>query len=200
MASATANQTIINPKTLFASNKPFFSAQKPISNSLSFISSFNGNHKIIPRFWLSFSSNRILSLTAKSSADKDGNVSNDDEEGVSLGTMKLPINTNIPRFEILLFQWANSLNQGAQLPLPLPMKVDKIDGGVRLGFVEIDDGKTKVNVYIDCQVILGSKESDPPLFRATRKGVQKNKVPPGEPRIMKSLLAALKKSVEIAGV
>ncbi|KAL4587577.1 hypothetical protein LXL04_000449 [Taraxacum kok-saghyz] len=120
-----------------------------------------------------------------------------DDEGVSLGTMKLPMNTDIDRFETLLFQWANSLCQGAQLPLPMPLKVDKIQGGVRLGFITIGDGVTEVPVYIDCLVypaIAGST----PVFRAVRDGPMRDRSPPGEPRIMKSLLAALKKSVELA--
>lgn len=122
----------------------------------------------------------------------------DDEDGVSLGTMKLPSDTDIPRFESLLFQWANSLCQGASLPLPVPLKVDKIAGGVRLGFVTIRDGKTEVPVHIDCLVY--PPTAGVPFFRAIRNGALKEKSPPGEPRIMKSLLAALKKSVEIARV
>nr|XP_043610297.1 uncharacterized protein LOC122582018 [Erigeron canadensis] len=123
----------------------------------------------------------------------------DDEEGVSLGTMKLPMNTDLVRFESLLFQWANSMSQGAQLPLPMPLKVDKIEGGVRLGFITIGDGVTEVPVYIDCLVFPAAAGSTP-FFRAVRDGPMKDKSPPGEPRIMKSLLAALKKSVELAAL
>ncbi|KMT06745.1 hypothetical protein BVRB_7g159060 [Beta vulgaris subsp. vulgaris] len=201
MASAAANQ-LINPQTLH-STKRFVSSHKPISNSLSFTLSnlnFNGNHNYSPKLCSLFSGHRNLTVAVNSSTGKDGVVSSDTEEGVSLGTMKLPANTDIPRFETLLFQWANSLNQGAQLPFPVPLKVDKIEGGVRLGFVEIDDGKTRVDVYIDCQVVSRSNDSEFPMFKATRNGVLKNKVPLGEPRLMKSLLAALKKSVEIARV
>lgn len=194
MASAAARQ-LINPQTIHY-NKCQISAHHPFSKSLSFTANLNDNTIHSSKF----SSHRNLPVTVKSSAGKDSSVASDNEEGVSLGTMRLPLDTDIPRFETLLFQWANSLNQGAQLPLPVPLKVDKIEGGVRLGFVEIDDGKTQVRVYIDCQVITGSNNSDPPIFRATRKGVLKNKVPLGEPRIMKSLLAALKTSVEIARV
>ncbi|XP_044486760.1 uncharacterized protein LOC123211864 isoform X3 [Mangifera indica] len=60
----------------------------------------------------------------KSSQPNDSVVpSEDDENGVSLGTMKLPPNTDLQHFDSLLFQWANSLCQGANLPLPMPLKV-----------------------------------------------------------------------------
>lgn len=199
MAFATSRQVLIHTKTQFLSAQ-----SQPISSSLAFITitPLNGNPQFqneFPRLCSFVSGHRNSPVPVKSSPRKDGAVSTAaDEEGISLGTMKLSLDTNIPRFEILLFQWANSLNQGAQLPLPCPMKVDKIEGGVRLGFVSIDDGKATVEVYIDCMVIPGSNGSDGHLFRAIRKGVQKEKVPPGEPRIMKSLLAALKTSAELA--
>ncbi|KAK9170374.1 hypothetical protein Syun_002514 [Stephania yunnanensis] len=121
-------------------------------------------------------------------------------KGSSLGTMKLPSDTDIPRFETLLFQWANSLCQGANLPLPVPLKVDKIKGGVRLGFIIIGDGKTEVPVYIDCLVCpaRADDKASRPFFRAVRNGPKRDEAPPGEPRIMRSLLQALQKSVEIA--
>lgn len=50
-----------------------------------------------------FSSKRSLSALSKaSSADSISPV--DDEDGVSLGTMKLPSDTDVARFETLLFQ------------------------------------------------------------------------------------------------
>ncbi|CAL9026384.1 unnamed protein product [Prunus brigantina] len=125
--------------------------------------------------------------------------SDDAEDGVLLGTMKLPSDTDVPRFQILLFQWANSLAQGANLPLPSPLKVDKIAGGTRLGFITIGDGETEVLVYIDCLVFPADADSGP-IFRAVRNGRLKDKTPPGEPRIMRSLMQALQKSVEIARV
>ncbi|KAH7853249.1 hypothetical protein Vadar_000530 [Vaccinium darrowii] len=123
----------------------------------------------------------------------------DDEDGVSLGTMKLPVDTDIPRFEILLFQWANSLCQGANLPLPVPLKVDKIPGGTRLGFITIGDGETEVLVYIDC-LVFPATDGSGPMFRAIRNGPSRDQPPPGEPRIMRSLLEAIKKSAAIARV
>ncbi|KAK4582762.1 hypothetical protein RGQ29_025795 [Quercus rubra] len=143
-------------------------------------------------------SQRNLTSVAKSSPESDGIVPAD-EDGVSLGTLKLPSNTNLQRFESLLFQWGNSLCQGANLPLPVPLKVDKIPGGARLGFITIGDGKTEVLVYIDCLVFPATADSGP-VFRAIRNGPLKDQSPPGEPRIMRSLLEALKKSVEIARV
>ncbi|KAJ6796942.1 Uncharacterized protein M6B38_221035 [Iris pallida] len=141
------------------------------------------------------------SSPVRASANSDGIVPavDDGEDGVSLGTMKLAPNIDIPRFETLLFQWANSLCQGANLPLPVPLKVDKIDGGARLGFVAVDDGKTEVCVYIDCLVFPATGSSGP-LFRAVRNGPMKDQPAPGEPRIMRSLLPALQKCAEIARV
>ncbi|KAK4749915.1 hypothetical protein SAY87_027364 [Trapa incisa] len=192
---------------------------------------------------------RLHSLSTKVSSDGDGVVPfSEDDDGVSLGTMKLPPDTDLPRFETLLFQWANSLCQGANLPLPVPLKVsaflmtllygqkcnfcssvshginevlkfdgsspaaglviayflfvtiqqvDKIPGGARLGFITIEDGKTEVLVYIDCQVFPPTDGANP-MFRAMRNGPSKDQPPPGEPRIMRSLLGALQKSVAIA--
>ncbi|KAF3788815.1 hypothetical protein EJ110_NYTH20336 [Nymphaea thermarum] len=120
-------------------------------------------------------------------------------EPISLGTMKLPSDVDLQRFERLLFQWANSLCQGANLPLPVPLKIDKVQGGVRLGFISIRDGKTEECTYIDCLVFPATDDSGP-VFRALRNGAFKEQAPPGEPRIMKSLLAALQKSVEIARI
>ncbi|KAL9236221.1 hypothetical protein vseg_010920 [Gypsophila vaccaria] len=197
MASASGRQVLVKPERLH-SYRRLILANHPISETLAF-NSTNRNHNLSRKFCMLTSSRGNSRVVAKSSSAGKGvgGVSVDDE-GVSLGTMALPSNIDIPRFETLLFQWANSLCQGAQLPLPVPLKVDKIEGGVRLGFVEIDDGKAQTFVYIDCVVIPGSKETDGPKFVATRNGAMKNKVPPGEPRIMKSLLAALQKSVQIA--
>lgn len=81
--------------------------------------------------------------------------------------------------------------------LILNKQVDKIPGGARLGFITIGDGKTEVLVYIDC-LVFPPTENSAPIFRAIRNGPLKDKAPPGEPRIMRSLLQALQKSVEIA--
>ncbi|XVF76165.1 hypothetical protein PTKIN_Ptkin13bG0244300 [Pterospermum kingtungense] len=146
--------------------------------------------------------NLIIKLMGKASPGKDDITpapADDPEDGVSLGTMQLPSNTDLLRFESLLFQWANSLCQGANLPLPVPLKIDKIPGGARLGFITIGDGKTEVLVHIDCFVSPATDGSGP-MFRAIRNGPLKDESPPGEPRIMRSLLQALQKSVEIARV
>ncbi|XWS66638.1 hypothetical protein CRYUN_Cryun05aG0217500 [Craigia yunnanensis] len=145
--------------------------------------------------------NLIMKLVGKASPGKDDikPAADDPEDGVSLGTMKLPSNTDFQRFETLLFQWANSLCQGANLPLPAPLKIDKIPGGARLGFITIGDGKTEVLVYIDC-LVFPATDGSGPIFRAIRNGPLKDQSPPGEPRIMRSLLQALQKSIEIARV
>lgn len=54
------------------------------------ISEFSGQHKLTP--------------VAQSSQQNDGFVPSDYEDGVSLGTLKLPGNTDLQRFESLLFQ------------------------------------------------------------------------------------------------
>ncbi|KAF8775239.1 hypothetical protein HU200_004642 [Digitaria exilis] len=123
----------------------------------------------------------------------------DDDDGVNLGTVKLPGNIDIARFESLLFQWGNSLCQGANLPLPVPLKVDKVEGGIRLGFIAVDDGATQTLVYIDC-LVSQAPDGTGLVFRAIRNGPMKDKEPPGEPRIMRSLLQALQKSIQIAQV
>ncbi|XP_051131076.1 uncharacterized protein LOC127251435 [Andrographis paniculata] len=144
-----------------------------------------------------------LSKPAAAAASPDGippSAENEEEaeKGVSLGTLKLPSNTDLARFETLLFQWGNSLCQGANLPLPAPLKVDKIRGGARLGFISMnEEDKPEVLVYIDC-LVFPARDGSGPMFRAVRKGPKNNQVPPGEPRIMRSLLAALKKCVAIA--
>ncbi|XP_017977262.1 PREDICTED: uncharacterized protein LOC18598288 isoform X2 [Theobroma cacao] len=127
--------------------------------------------------------NLIVKLMGKASAGKDDIVpaADDEEDGISLGTMKLPSNTDLQRFETLLFQ------------------IDKIPGGARLGFITIGDGKTDVLVYIDC-LVFPATDGSGPMFRAIRNGPLKDQSPPGEPRIMRSLLQALQKSVEIARV
>lgn len=76
-------------------------------------------------------------------------------------------------------------------------QVDKIANGARLGFITIDDGKTEVLVYIDCLIFPATTNSGP-FFRAIRNGPSKDEPAPGEPRIMRSLLQALQKSVQIA--
>lgn len=68
-----------------------------------------------------------------------------------------------------------------------------------MGFITVEDGKTEVPVYIDCLVYPATGGLGP-MFRAIRNGPLKEKSPPGEPRIMRSLLQALQMSVEIARV
>ncbi|XP_022767043.1 uncharacterized protein LOC111311695 [Durio zibethinus] len=142
--------------------------------------------------------NLIVKLVGKASPGKDDIMpaADDPEDGVSLGTMRLPSNTDLQRFETLLFQWANSLCQGANLPLPVPLKIDKIPGGARLGFITIGDGKTEVLVYIDC-LVFPATDGSGPIFRAIRNGPLKDQSPPGEPRIMRSLLQALQKNDDV---
>ncbi|KAJ4830118.1 hypothetical protein Tsubulata_001332 [Turnera subulata] len=201
MGCATTTRQLLLISTP-ATSRLHLSSSLPFSRLLvTSTSSHVNGHK--NRFlWLCESSSithRNLAAVSKSSPADDSNIvaaDDDGEDGVSLGTLKLPSNTNLDRFETLLFQWANSLCQGANLPLPVPLKVDKIAGGARLGFISIDDGKTEVLVYIDCLVFPASGGSGP-IFRAIRNGPLKDKSPPGEPRIMKSLLAALQKSVAI---
>ncbi|CAA6660646.1 unnamed protein product [Spirodela intermedia] len=136
----------------------------------------------------------LLVPVPKASPEGDDAGPAGDDDGVSLGTMKLPPNTDLTRFETLLFQPL----QGATQPLPVPLKVDRVRGGARLGFVKMGDGEVEVPVYIDCFVVPASGGAAGPMFRAVRNGPQKDEVAPGEQRIMRSLLEALQKSVQIA--
>ncbi|XP_047054897.1 uncharacterized protein LOC124661083 [Lolium rigidum] len=122
-----------------------------------------------------------------------------DDDGISLGTVKLPGNIDVDRFEALLFQWGNSLCQGAMLPLPVPIKVDKVEGGIRLGFIGIDDGATSLLAYIDC-LVSPAPDGSGLVFQAIRNGAMKDMEPPGEPRIMRSLLQALQTSIRLSQV
>ncbi|KAH0737065.1 hypothetical protein KY290_035770 [Solanum tuberosum] len=160
----------------------------------------NKNNNINNRFFNlnEFSSYQNLTVVVKAGGGISPN-DQDYEDGVSLGTMKLPKDIDLARFETLLFQWANSLCQGAMLPLPMPLKVDKIPRGARVCFISVDDAQTEVLAYIDC-LVFPATETSPPIFRAIRNGPSRDKAPPGEPRIMRSLLGALQKSVEIASV
>ncbi|KAL4339079.1 uncharacterized protein [Arachis hypogaea] len=185
--------------TMFLSG---FNSQLPLSSSspssLIHFSNSNRSCMLLINRQIHHLTPEVPVLVARASPGNDGATSpDDDDDGVSLGTMKLPSNTDLQRFDSLLFQWANSLCQGANLPLPVPLKVDKIAGGARLGFITIDDGKPEVLVHIDC-VVFPATENSVPIFRATRNGPMKDNAPPGEPRIMRSLLQALQKSVEIA--
>ncbi|XP_060201151.1 uncharacterized protein LOC132629803 isoform X1 [Lycium barbarum] len=172
---------------------------RSIPLSTLFITNKNNKNKF---FNLSeFSGYQNLSVVVKATGG-DGSISSkgqDYEDGVSLGTMKLPMDIDLARFETLLFQWANSLCQGAMLPLPVPLKVDKIPRGARVCFITVDGAQTEVIAYIDCMVFPAT-ENSPPIFRAIRNGPSRDNAPPGEPRIMRSLLGALQKSVEIARV
>lgn len=78
-------------------------------------------------------------------------------------------------------------------------QVDKVEGGIRLGFIAVDDGATQTMVYIDC-LVSPATDGSGPVFRAIRNGPMKDKEPPGEPRIMRSLLQALQRSIQIAQV
>ncbi|XP_060201152.1 uncharacterized protein LOC132629803 isoform X2 [Lycium barbarum] len=154
---------------------------RSIPLSTLFITNKNNKNKF---FNLSeFSGYQNLSVVVKATGG-DGSISSkgqDYEDGVSLGTMKLPMDIDLARFETLLFQ------------------VDKIPRGARVCFITVDGAQTEVIAYIDCMVFPAT-ENSPPIFRAIRNGPSRDNAPPGEPRIMRSLLGALQKSVEIARV
>ncbi|GFZ09222.1 hypothetical protein Acr_20g0010300 [Actinidia rufa] len=196
MASATVtqilHQTCANSNTQFPYSPPIF----PCSQLVFFTAKYSNFPKL-----QRFSGHRNPASAARALPENGGVLpADEDEDGVSLGTMKLPLETDLLRFESLLFQWANSLCQGANLPLPVPLKVDKVPGGVRLGFITIGDGgETEALVYIDC-LVFPATEGSGPIFRAIRNGPKKDQSPPGEPRIMRSLLLAIQKSADIARV
>eukprot|EP00250_Pteridium_aquilinum_P006136 c16110_g1_i1 orf=73-636(+) len=143
---------------------------------------------------------KVAGLVNAQASSTDLAAAADWGEPISLGTVKLPANVNLQKLEGLLYQWGNSLTQNANLPLPLPIKVDKIEGGVRLGYIRLVNGVIEDLAHIDCVVYSGSTKESSAMFRAVRCGRYKNEVPPGEPIIMQSLLQALKKSIELSSV
>lgn len=117
---------------------------------------------------------------------------------INLGTAQLPEAIDLQKLQLLLFQWGNNLTQNANLPLPVPLKVDKIEDGVRLGYIRVVEGKLEDLVHIDILLTPASDEQPKAMFRAIRNGQYKDSVPPGEPDIMQRLLAALKISIPLA--
>nr|CAB3474848.1 unnamed protein product [Digitaria exilis] len=118
---------------------------------------------------------------------KGGTIPVDD--GVNLGTVKLHGNIDMARFESLLFQCGNGLCQGANLPLPVPLKVGEKKGHADMTRI-ISQLTTQTLVYIDC-LVSQALDGTGLVFQAMRNGPMKDKEPPGEPRIMRSLLQAL---------
>ncbi|KAL0338661.1 UNVERIFIED_CONTAM: Sorting nexin 1 [Sesamum angustifolium] len=174
MASMAIRQVlnVVHASHVKFSSSPFIKPKSP-----TFIANNNIAH-FLSLAEFSSKRNPVPASKASSSADNITPVDNY-EEGVSLV--------------------GNSLCQGANLPLPVPLKVDKIPGGARLGFITVGDGETEVLVYIDC-LVFPATDTSVPMFRAIRNGPMKDQPPPGEPRIMRSLLDALKKCVEIARI
>ncbi|XP_057857834.2 uncharacterized protein LOC131066941 isoform X2 [Cryptomeria japonica] len=129
----------------------------------------HGNHDLHKSIW-----------TLRAASEEGGVVKTEQsDEPISLGTMKLPPNVDLKKMETLLFQ------------------VEKVKGGVRLGFIRVNEGKVEDLVHIDC-LIFPATEGSPAMFRALRDGKLKNETPPGESSIMQRLLPALKKSINLA--
>ena len=64
----------------------------------------------------------------------------------------------------------------------------------------LDSSKsTTLLAYIDC-LVSPADDGSGLVFRAIRNGAKKDMEPPGEPRIMRSLLQALQKSIQLAQV
>lgn len=58
-----------------------------------------------------FTGHRKPTAVSKASSDNDGSVTDvNSDDGISLGTMKLPVNTDLSRFETLLFQVRKPFN------------------------------------------------------------------------------------------
>ncbi|XP_020704739.1 uncharacterized protein LOC110115739 isoform X3 [Dendrobium catenatum] len=86
-------------------------------------------HRGPSKHWRGFS---IEISAPRVSPSNEGIATGVDDDGISLGTMKLPTDTDITLFETLLFQWANSLCQGANLPLPVPLKEERRRRTIRI--------------------------------------------------------------------
>jgi hypothetical protein len=78
-------------------------------------------------------------------------------------------------------------------------QVDRIEGGVRLGYIRLVEDVIEDLLHIDCVVYPASPDSGA-IFRALRCGRCKDETPPGEQIIMQSLLQALKKSIQLSRV
>ncbi|KAL3701906.1 hypothetical protein R1sor_019928 [Riccia sorocarpa] len=114
---------------------------------------------------------------------------------VQLATGKIPDDVDLKLFESLLFKWGSSLTQNANLPLPVPLKVDRIAGGVRLGYVKVVEAIVEEVCHIDVVVVPKSDDQPKALMVALRNGKLKDTTPPAEPLIMQSLLQALRTAV-----
>ncbi|GAQ90566.1 hypothetical protein KFL_006570010 [Klebsormidium nitens] len=117
---------------------------------------------------------------------------------VQLGTAELPEDINLAKLKQLLYQWANSIVTSSALPLPLPLKVDPLDNGVRLAFIRIEAGEISELFRIDVLLTPKSEGERRPMFKVFRDGPYKNQKAAFEPQVMSSLLAALKKSVPLS--
>ncbi|KAL2650181.1 hypothetical protein R1flu_018309 [Riccia fluitans] len=114
---------------------------------------------------------------------------------IQLATAKIPDDVDLKLFENLLYQWGTSLTQNANLPLPVPLKVDRIAGGVRLGYVKVVEAVVEEVCHIDVVVFPKSEDDPKAIVRALRNGKLKDTTPPAEPLIMQSLFQALKTAV-----
>eukprot|EP00271_Cylindrocystis_brebissonii_P009219 TRINITY_DN23916_c0_g1_i1.p1 TRINITY_DN23916_c0_g1~~TRINITY_DN23916_c0_g1_i1.p1 ORF type:complete len:210 (-),score=12.09 TRINITY_DN23916_c0_g1_i1:216-845(-) len=116
---------------------------------------------------------------------------------ISLGTMELASNVDLPKLRSLMLQWANSLTANANIPLPAPIQVDAIDEGTRLSYIRLKDGFIETLVYIDVKVTAGEGDR-PAMFTAMRGGTFNSQTPPGEPTIMSSMRGALIKALALS--
>lgn len=101
MAASMAMRQVVNV-VHYSSHVQFSQSGTAKPKSPTFINTNNTDH-FLTLARVSSKCNRIAVPKASSSAGRISPVG-DDEEGVSLGTMKLPANIDVARFETLLFQ------------------------------------------------------------------------------------------------
>lgn len=98
MATICSRQLFLQIKGVVSPKLPFSSNQVNPQVQFSESSKNRGSRLILDHELSGFSVPRA------SPANSSITPAGDDEEGVSLGTMKLPMNTDLDRFETLLFQ------------------------------------------------------------------------------------------------
>ena len=113
---------------------------------------------------------RATAATAAAAAD----------EGVQLGTAKLPANVDEEIFKTAMFQWANTLTtSGQNMPLSLPLRVDPQPNGFTLAFL-MSDPKGEPGTFVSVGEIVATVEDTPGgdarvlMIRGTGKVAQKD--------------------------
>lgn len=121
------------------------------------------------------------------------------EEGVQLGTAKLPANVDEEVFTNIMFQWANGLvSSGQNLPLVLPVRVDPQPAGFSMAFL-MSDPNGEPGTFASVGEIVASIEDAPGagrvlMIRGTGKVAEKG-VLVDVPTVMQTMPNAIKNAI-----